>query len=564
MYNFHKEIKLTQKYVSGILATLPVGYYLGYNNLKIKVGFASTSYFSPKTEEICISMNNLKEVIARTGKNTIEETTLRGLLYHEVSHALLTPDSLFVACSDQHVSQIEANIIEDERIETLLKHYYKGVNFERNKSLILCKAKTPTKTKEEYLFNVVRFHETEGHPELLKELADMIQRTAEVNSSSCYSLVNYLAFNIASLRETIYKVFDEEQKKKEEEKQKNKADQKDENGQEEEKEEKQEGSTSTEENEEQKEESKEEQEQGNSENEEENEEDESENEESSKGSESEEQEEEKEEPTEQEKKQENETVQAAVDGLKKQCEIYGYHKLSHYRANSTTKLKIMKIIAKNRGFGIEESESEQGYSGDFDPELRMTDFAGEKKWWSDNSDDGVQNNTGNKLTLNIWLDNSGSFKNNDQKVNVLLASLAELERTRKDFKFNLVKINTHFTELKGDQRVSDSWGGNALPKAEIEPLYKKLNKTGEERNIVLFDGEAGKSDDDCIWQGYLKDLVSYNNLWQFNNSRTTFITEASNTEGIRKVCGKASIIEENNNYPEELEKNVLRALEQLY
>ena len=108
-----------------ILDTLPIGYYIKRN---IPVEFddlSSSSYCDIINEKIVISYPSIKpllDIIDDSNKEKAEET-VRNILYHEVSHAFLTPKKL-------EANDI-TNIFEDERIETLLKDYYYGVNFKK-------------------------------------------------------------------------------------------------------------------------------------------------------------------------------------------------------------------------------------------------------------------------------------------------------------------------------------------------------------------------------------------------------------------------------------------------
>ena len=132
---------------------LPIGYYAN-SRVVVKIDEnAPTSYFTPSTREIYISLNGVNDSLAKV-KDSAEnaEVAVRAHLYHELSHALLTPREL-------QVTDI-INIFEDERIETLLKNYYKKVNF-RNNIIALCdyNGEKPT-TADEVFFYAVRFRAT--------------------------------------------------------------------------------------------------------------------------------------------------------------------------------------------------------------------------------------------------------------------------------------------------------------------------------------------------------------------------------------------------------------------
>ena len=126
---------------------------------------------------------------------------------------------------------------------------------------------------------------------------------------------------------------------------------------------------------------------------------------------------------------------------------------------------------------------------------------------------------------------------------------------------------------RSENRISESRGGNALPKDEIAKCYAETNGTSKELNIVLFDGNTGASETDIRkYYAYDKnvlaknlDVYSYGNLKVFDNRRTIFITEEDNTDGIKEVCPNArEVIEENADYEGRLMANIVRAFDLLF
>lgn len=120
---------ITYLQTESILKTLPIGYYLN-RNISVKLANTESSYYAPMTDEIVISFQQIDTCISNideTLKLDLEQA-VRCMLYHELSHALLTPKSL-------RMTRI-VNIFEDERIETLLKSFYMNVDFKTNVKLI--------------------------------------------------------------------------------------------------------------------------------------------------------------------------------------------------------------------------------------------------------------------------------------------------------------------------------------------------------------------------------------------------------------------------------------------
>ena len=138
-------------YCQDVLKTLPVGYYLGHPvSLRLDPTGDST-YIELDCERVTVSYNNICTALENAPDDIDPEPIIRALLYHEISHALLTPRGL-LSCVNRsfidkccsryknnydkaayiwdHVHDI-INIFEDERIETTCRNYYMNVDFKR-------------------------------------------------------------------------------------------------------------------------------------------------------------------------------------------------------------------------------------------------------------------------------------------------------------------------------------------------------------------------------------------------------------------------------------------------
>ena len=105
---------------------LPISYY-AKARVEVKIDAeAPTSYFSPNTREIFVSLEGVNASLKNiNGADTEEaERAVRAHLYHELSHAILTPKILN--------PNDKINIFEDERIETLLDGFFMKVDFKEN------------------------------------------------------------------------------------------------------------------------------------------------------------------------------------------------------------------------------------------------------------------------------------------------------------------------------------------------------------------------------------------------------------------------------------------------
>lgn len=138
-------------YCQDVLKTLPVGYYLGHPvSLRLDPTGDST-YIELDCERVTVSYKNICTALKNAPDDIDPEPIIRALLYHEISHALLTPRGLlstangnliYKCCSRykngadkaayirDHVHDI-INIFEDERIETTCHNYYMNVDFKR-------------------------------------------------------------------------------------------------------------------------------------------------------------------------------------------------------------------------------------------------------------------------------------------------------------------------------------------------------------------------------------------------------------------------------------------------
>lgn len=139
---------ISKAQVETILKTLPIGYYIGRN---IKVSLSESeecSFYDQINDEILISYQQLLKPFEAVEKVEDVETFVRTMLYHEVSHAMLTPKMKMTSI---------LNIFEDERIETLLKDYYQNTEFKRFVKLVNnFRGEAPTSPTQAF-YQIVRY-----------------------------------------------------------------------------------------------------------------------------------------------------------------------------------------------------------------------------------------------------------------------------------------------------------------------------------------------------------------------------------------------------------------------
>jgi hypothetical protein len=483
--------------VQHVLDTLPIAYYLKIKTLSVELSeTAETSFIDLATQKVTIAMNNLT-AIASKHNGYLTESNVRGLLYHELSHALRTPLRVSDFFTYKRLVDHEVfNILEDERIETLGQGTFLDTDFKANLKEIVDYNPHPT-TWREYLFNVARFRQTGGHPELITLLLKVIRATAEINALAESTKLSGLLELFYVFAKTVKTTFEQDRKNINQQLKKAQPDTPEQ--------------TSAE-----------------------------------------------------AKSIEDEIDQEKNEQLEKVCEEWrdqllktalyaGKGGLELYDPNTKLYVDFVRIISKQKGFGNASTPSMSGYHGKFDPRLRMKDFSGEKKYWRHSTNNGDQSHQKQKLTLNIFLDNSFSFVKNDYAVNIILATLKSLEQKRDDFKFNLVKIDAEqggIHLLQGDSRVSVSTSYTSFTEEALAKVAKQI-VTPETFNIVLFDGSIGT---DC-WEIIAKYLDSY---------KTSIIAENSNKNDIDKCISKSRVMYENRNYASALSNNVCTAIECLF
>lgn len=162
--------------LQAIVKTLPIGLY-AKRGIVIAIEDTETSYYSPNTDEIVVSYPQIVTSLKKVAEDSLfKESIIRGILYHEVSHAFMTPQ--------MHWNDI-INVFEDERMETLLADYYLNVDFKSNVFRFngLEVGQVPPATDAFTAFyNAVRFRT--GSAEMLRKIAELIQKYATLTKAN--------------------------------------------------------------------------------------------------------------------------------------------------------------------------------------------------------------------------------------------------------------------------------------------------------------------------------------------------------------------------------------------
>lgn len=195
--------------VEKVIKTLPISYY-AFKEMSVRLTDEDRTYINLATCAINISYPMIRKAMEDAERKGIEmdtESVCRALLYHEVSHALLTP-------MDMKNNPAFYNVFEDERIETLLSNYYINVDFKANVKH-MCGWDKPHEPRnaDEAFFQTVRFRY--GKPEHLKRVNQIIERYLSINSSCAHANGNTLSSyekSIKALYEDIVNDFENQEK----------------------------------------------------------------------------------------------------------------------------------------------------------------------------------------------------------------------------------------------------------------------------------------------------------------------------------------------------------------
>lgn len=488
-----------------IADALPIGIYA---KRRIRCSLRedeNTSFYSPMTDEIIISYPQITCALKMTPEDEDKEVAIRSMLYHEVSHAILTGWNGRV--TDQF------NIFEDERIETVLNDFYLDVDFAKQVYRINGiqsndDLKAPKNALDAF-YQLVRFHK--GDADLLDKVKKLLVKYAPLSKTmlNLPSGDGWWEYNreINDLFNEVKKRFGEPPvsendgdegedgdgsgKSGDSGKSKDGKDKKDKSGM-----------------------------------------------------------------TDGDGKKVaidvkdaiKKALEAGADGdmleiLKEMNSLEKVFSDGVAPAYDDDLYKKFDVIISNFNKKNNSGASLTGYSGVFNPRS-----AGREDYrYFDRKATVNGTNKFGTFHLNLFLDNSGSFCDNAPIVNAVLGALARLEKVNRNFSFDVVHCGV------GEELITDKAkigltcdDGTKLDYDAIE-LYRKLQKPSTYNyNIVLYDGS-------CYDR-------RYNDAFKaFNHSNTTIISDISNREGIERYAPNAKQII-TKRYTENLLNNIVDTL----
>ena len=179
-------MEITFAQTEKILKTLPIGYYIK-RNIDTKLDNCEASYYDMMNDKIVVSFQQVQKSLESISDIENLEYAIRCLLYHETSHAFLTPKDLAQIATNNYLDFDILNIFEDERIETILKDFYLNVNF---KSFIRqinhYNGETPESALEMF-YQIVRYRV--GPKEFTDKVQEIIynyQQLIDYYEKACY------------------------------------------------------------------------------------------------------------------------------------------------------------------------------------------------------------------------------------------------------------------------------------------------------------------------------------------------------------------------------------------
>lgn len=488
-------MNITFEKADQILQTLPISYYLK-RKIDVKLDYTTTSYFDLLHDNLVVSYNQLSK--ANIDENDIEKD-IRCLLYHEVSHALLTPEYI--------TNTKFINIVEDERIETICKNYYLDTNFkEFVKKINDYHGQKPT-TFVQFFYIIVRFHDGPKH--LIDELYQLINKHSSLTRTSCWddttSYIDDIYTFVKLAEDEWYKQLEnDENKESANDSSNNSSDDSSNNS----------SDTENEQN----------QDETNIQNSYDN--------------------------TQSEHDDIFDTtdfsnnIVTAIDDLTYECNtLIDTNLQNEFRQILLNKQKTTKM----NGSAI------NSYSGIFDPRsCGRNDY---KYFVQKNRNGNVKRFS--KIKLNLFIDTSGSFCNSEKTVNRMLFNLSKLEKQTNDFEFDVISMNEGETILNKNDRFISCDNCNNLTN-DIFNIFKKVQSSNAVNvNLVMFDGFAFSD------KYYLPKEVAdkdASNFKAFNHSNTIIISDMSNSLFINKYCNAAKTIIVKNDYANLLISNVINNL----
>lgn len=526
--------------IENIFNTLPISYYLG-RKISVSLSTGDESYFDMLNDKIVVGAKDIIDAVSNIENENIDiEEIVRGLLYHEVSHAILTPKNLFDGHNRREVDII--NIVEDERIENLMKDFYMKVNFKRNIILLnnYVEGQEPKNARQAFYF-LVRYRK--GTEEQLRKLNNLLFKYNKINASSAHEysyIVDRYSNDIIAFYEWFIKDYEKEQNNQQQQSNSNDNEQ----------------SNSNDNNNDS-------------------------NDENSSTPDS----QESDTPEQPEHKDDEDSatidgmstvdVQSILDSLKdavtdnqaKSAVEVAAEELAEKINNNVTSIipdsidvstivktalsevinhyydaeivsKCMKIVDSKLKKRNNQGSAIAAYSGRISP--KQVGTRDDYRWWTKQSVVGNIRRY-SKLHFNLYIDNSGSFRDNSTKMNTVIRALEHVSNVYSDFSFDVITLNTELVEWPNTHHEFRCSGCNRIPKELKDVVRRHLKSQTTNYNIVLFDGDAHSGEGRCT-------PSENDNLRFFDMPNTIIISDDENKKYFDKCIKGVHVVYTKNYY----------------
>ena len=511
--------------VKDLVDTLPIGFY-AHSRVKVELDpAAETSYFSPNTRTISVASRPIIRAIAKNGGNIKPEhfdALVRSHLYHELSHAMLTPKVMR--------PNTARNIFEDERIETLLAGYYHNVDFKA-----ACKEQndfdnlTPPQSVDEAFFQLCRFRL--GKPALVYEVDRIIETYQSLNWNDKSGDVCRYMDEIENLYHACEKDFQKQKQQGNQDFQRRKQDAAQrlaaKFGDADIPQEYDESAEKQEQNNEQGQQGKEQGQQG----------------------------------QEQNKKANGQQKSDNANPSEQNAGGHGVGQPNPFNADelfndalqalsSSAFYKQIDTILQNFSRKNKGGNSMNGYSGVFNPRS-----AGREDYrFFDRRSSVRGGNQFGSLHLNLYIDDSGSFGCNADAANEVIATMCEMERRYDFFSLDICLCGSKVKHCadKNNAQVR-AQGGTGIQDGALKLVKSLQKKDTLNYNIVLYDGECNSA----------YEVGGHGHYKPFDINNCTLILDDSCRPYGGQDVTKAKVIY-SDDYLEELHSNIIAVLQNAF
>lgn len=509
-------MKVSSEIVRDTLKRLPVGYYIGREVKVVPEDDIQTSYYDMLNDTIHIDTRSIVDTVSRlTDDATLEdiEYDVRCMLYHELSHAMLTPRSLKPSFS--------VNVVEDVRIEGVLKGYYLNTDFEEFNQRYI--STTPNDCAANGFIRFCKIGE-EATPELRAELNEILRQYRRLDArSNDYDSYRYDC-DIKDLYEH-YKEWwndnhDQDDSQSDYQNSQNMNDLLDSlfgEGA---------GSGSGQSGEDELGESGEDEGTSND----------------------------GQVPASSHKDGEGDDSES--EGTPEHGQSFGkeirekLQQITNEYRNEYLMTEFDRILRNFKKVTSARSSAVNTYSGVLDP--RSAGREDYRFFLQHNTNGNARGFS--RIHLNLFLDESGSFCNSEHTAREIIYTLCWLEKQIPNFDFTLIRCGDGETIAdKNDMRYS-AHTGTAIG-ADVFNTFKKVQRRDAENyNILLYDGRAYSNWVSEGRDGYIGNFAAY------NTSNTLIITDPENKDAVETYCPSARKVI-SKNYTDELIKNLVKMTE---